>query len=63
MPKGVALDKHDRAFQLKDKVVGPYGTATVVQIEKASDKPGRKVWLHNRRVGNHQVCAIDIVKI
>lgn len=57
------MDKHQRLFQAGDTVVGPYGTARVVQIEKATDNPIRKVWLYNKTKGKHQVKTTDVVKI
>ncbi len=64
MPKGVALDKHGRAFQQGETVIGPYGSATVVQIDSPKVVNGnRRMWLHNSRKGNHRVWTTDVVKI
>jgi alpha-tubulin suppressor-like RCC1 family protein len=59
MPKGVAVDKNGRLFKTGDKVSGPYGEATVVQIEKAKVDV-RRVWLYNKRKGRHQADTVEI---
>ncbi len=62
MPKGVAMDKHGKLFQTGDTVIGPYGSAKVVQIPKPTDSAFREVWLWNRKKGNHKVWTMKIVK-
>lgn len=63
MPKGAAMDKHGNLFQTGDNVVGPYGTAKVVQIPKPPASGTRYVWLYNKAKGRHQVWTMNIVKI
>lgn len=56
------MDKHGNLFRTGAKVIGPYGSARVIQIEAPSDGP-RYAWLYNKAKGNHRVWTMNIVKI
>jgi hypothetical protein len=60
MTRGISVDKHGKLFKTGDTVIGPYGSAKVVQISKAGVEE-RRVWLYNKKKGNHKVGTFEIV--
>ena len=65
MPRGVAMDKNGKLFKTGDKVHCSvnkrYGT--VVQIEAASDKSSRNIWVQTPGKENFQTRNIVVTVI